>query len=189
MAAQGTINLLPPDEFEKTFTGQSLKWILTVGRYIIIGTNLILILAFLSRFKLDKDLTDLNDNIKGKVAIINSFQDLEEKTRLAQAQLKAVKNLTAEELKAAELFDSIDKNTPLQVVLSSLTVDKEKGLTIEGLSFSEVDLATFQAKLNQLNLFKDVYFEKLLSGGQEGPEIKFTLKLNLLNSIKSEEKK
>ena len=53
------IELLPKEEWEKTSFGKFIKWTLNVGRYIVIATELIVILAFVSRFKLDRDLTDL----------------------------------------------------------------------------------------------------------------------------------
>jgi hypothetical protein len=64
------INLLPREEFEKKPIGKFLTWALSIGRYIIIFTELIVILAFLSRFKLDRDLSDLNQSIREKQAVI-----------------------------------------------------------------------------------------------------------------------
>jgi hypothetical protein len=60
------INLLPKEEFEKKPLGKFLVWALSIGRYIVIFTELIVILAFLSRFKLDRDLADLNQSVREK---------------------------------------------------------------------------------------------------------------------------
>ena len=53
------INLLPKTEFELSFWGRFIKWALSTGRYIIILTELVVIIAFMSRFKLDRDASDV----------------------------------------------------------------------------------------------------------------------------------
>jgi len=74
-AQKSQIELLPREEWEETSFGKFLKWLLTVGRYIVIFTELVVILAFLSRFKLDRDLTDLYKQIENKQAIIQNSTD------------------------------------------------------------------------------------------------------------------
>lgn len=176
MAAQNKINLLPPDEFEETPLGQFLKWALTIGRYIVIGTELIVILAFLSRFKLDRDLTNLNEDIKAKLVVVESFQDLEEKTRALQVQLQGIKQFTKEGLETDRLLSFIDQNMPLNMFLEDLTLNKESGLQLEGVALSEVDLATFLNRLEESQLFERISLESISHGGEEGSEIEFGLK-------------
>jgi hypothetical protein len=48
-----TINFLPEDELEKSPIGRFLKWALKAGRYIIVLTELIVVVVFISRFRLD----------------------------------------------------------------------------------------------------------------------------------------
>lgn len=184
MAAQSKINLLPTDEFERTPLGQFLKWALTIGRYIVIGTELVVILAFLSRFKLDRDLTNLNEKIKGKVAIIQSFEDLEKKTRLLQAQLQNIEKLSGESLAVGEILGFIDQNTPLDLFFADLELDKESGLKVEAIVLSEVDLATFLKKLAEGQFFDDIRIRSITHEGEEGAEIDFSLEARLKASEK-----
>ncbi len=86
-ARKSTIELLPQENWEKGTFGRLLKWALTVGRYIVIITELIVILAFLSRFKFDRDLTDLNEKVKQQQAIVQSSAQFEQKFRFLQKQL------------------------------------------------------------------------------------------------------
>ena len=58
------INLLPQEEFAASTLGRILAWILSTFRILVIMTELIVILAFLSRFWLDARTTDLNEEIK-----------------------------------------------------------------------------------------------------------------------------
>ena len=59
-----SINLMPGRE--TSFGEKFLNWSLTFGRYIIIGTEIIVLVAFFSRFKLDRDFIDLHDQVKEK---------------------------------------------------------------------------------------------------------------------------
>ena len=45
-------------------------WALTYGRYIMIGTEIVVLLAFISRFSLDRKLTDLKEEIGQKQQIL-----------------------------------------------------------------------------------------------------------------------
>jgi hypothetical protein len=60
------VNLLPKDPFLSTSLGKLLQWSLTVGRYLVIFTELIVVSSFAARFSLDRQVTDLNASILQK---------------------------------------------------------------------------------------------------------------------------
>ena len=64
------INLLPRDSFESSQIGIVLAWLLSFGKWAVIVTQLIVMGAFLWRFSLDRELTDLKKSIAKNVAII-----------------------------------------------------------------------------------------------------------------------
>src|SRR3989338_1332237 len=121
-ASDKYINLLPQDPFEASFLGKFLKWALSVGRYIVIGTELVVIGSFLTRFSLDRQVTDLNESIAQKQAIIASYGDLESKLRLLQAQLKLVEELDGQTLGTGNFMQTISSFTPLDVVYSDAEI-------------------------------------------------------------------
>ena len=84
------VNLLPPSDFEQSFWGRFLRWAVTTGRYIIILTELVVILAFLSRFKLDEDLRKLNEQINGQVGFLDSQQTQLDQFLKLQSKLNLV---------------------------------------------------------------------------------------------------
>ena len=55
------VNLLPEKGFTSTTTGRVLTWILSTFRIIVIVTEIIVMIAFLSRFWLDAQNTDLSE--------------------------------------------------------------------------------------------------------------------------------
>jgi len=71
-AKQISINLIGEEEMEHTPVGRIVTWAITYGRYIMIGTEIVVLLAFISRFSLDRKLTDLKDEISQKQELIEA---------------------------------------------------------------------------------------------------------------------
>ena len=78
MVAQNKeINLLPKEKWETGTAGKLLKWALSIGRYIVVFTELVVISAFLYRFSLDRKLMDINEQVNQQKKIIVTYGDLE----------------------------------------------------------------------------------------------------------------
>jgi len=157
-AQKKEISLLSKDEFEKTRLGKFLKWALTFGRWIVIFTELVVILCFLSRFKLDRDLTDLGEKIKQQQAIIVSFGDLEKNVRSLQESLVIIGDLEKKQLLACTLLDELSATVPLDVSLRDLVVG-EKKVNISAVALSEAGFDGFirglsESRFNKISLDK-----------------------------------
>jgi hypothetical protein len=122
------INLLPQSEFEQSFWGRFLKWAVTTGRYIIIITELAVILAFLSRFKLDEDLRNLNEQINTQVGFLDSQAANENQFLSLQKKLNLVDLMLTERQPAGEAMDYVITNLPADVVLSNLAIKRNETL-------------------------------------------------------------
>ena len=85
-----TINLLGKEDLGRSPTGRLLAWAVTYGRYIMIGTEIVVLLAFISRFSLDRKLTDLKEEITQKQAILEANSDLETTIRALQNHIDNV---------------------------------------------------------------------------------------------------
>lgn len=174
-ARKRDIELLPKEEWEKTSFGRFLKWALTAGRWIVIITELIVILAFLSRFKLDRDLTELYEDIKQKQTVIESASDFEDKFRFLQKRLATIDGLEKKQLAAEKVIDEIALLTPLDVSLNNLTISgKEISLTATALS--EQGLATFLNNFKSSPKFEKLIISDVSSGTEKGVGIQFELK-------------
>lgn len=154
-APNNGINLLPETRFEKSGWGKFLKWALTVGRYIVIFTELIVILAFLSRFKLDRDLTDLYERIEQKQAIIESAKEFEDDFRLLQKKISVIKELEADQLDTSLLMQKLTPLVPANVVLTNLNF-KSHRLEVSAETASEVSLRTFLNNLLNSSSFGEL---------------------------------
>lgn len=173
-APKSTIEFLPQEEWEKTSFGKLLKWLLTIGRQIVIFTELIVILAFLSRFKLDRDLTDLYEQIENKQAVIQASAEFESDFRFLQTQLSTIQNLRNEQLEASQLLEEISQLTPIDVSFSDIDVSDNQA-SFNATALSEAGLATFIKNLKQSPRFSDLTIDSLSLGTQEGVGISFSL--------------
>ena len=180
MAAQKkTINFIPGDELEKSPIGRFLKWALVVGRYITIFTELIVIIVFLSRFKLDRDLNDLHEEIIAKQTIIASSIELENEVRFLQKRLEIINKAQDENLNTSIIIDELTSLIPTDVVFSNLKINK-KSVILTGTSFSNLGLANLTNGLIANEHFENVNLKSVSSEGENNPALDFEIETNLL---------
>jgi Tfp pilus assembly protein PilN len=121
-AKQPSVNLIGEEEMEHTPTGRIVMWAVTYGRYIMIGTEIIVLLAFISRFSLDRKLTDLNDEVSQKQAIIDANSDFETEFRTLQDKLTKVQTLLTSPSTTSNALVAIQTMLPTDVHLEELTI-------------------------------------------------------------------
>jgi Tfp pilus assembly protein PilN len=175
MAARKTaIEFLPQEEWEKGTWGKVLKWALNIGRHIVIFTELVVILAFLSRFKLDRDLTDLGEKIKQQQAIITSWGNFEETFRFLGKRLETINELKKNQLETDLFLDELANLVPIDVVVYDFNISDKK-LSLSATAFSEGGLSIFLKNLKNSSRFKNVKLTQLGFSPEKGEGIKFQL--------------
>lgn len=142
------VELLPKENWEKGSLGRVFTWLLTTGRKIVIFTELLVILAFLSRFKLDRDLTDLNESLKQKQAIIQSSATFEKRFRQLQNQLTRLAELQRDQSDGATTINEIAQITPIDVYLDAFNWE-EKAFKLNATALSEAGLSTLIQNLKK----------------------------------------
>lgn len=174
------INLLPRDEFEKKPLGKLLIWALSVGRWIVVFTELIVILAFLSRFKLDRDLVDLYESIKAKQTIIASYSPFENDFRLLQSRLLLAGKIESGNFSTVNLISTVSQFTPVDVALSKIALS-EGIVTVSGVALSEAGLKTFLKGLSQSSILTDISLANINKQKEGEGGIQFSLTAKLKN--------
>jgi len=145
---QALINLLPSEEFAGSTTGRLLAWALSTFRYIVIATELIVIVAFISRFWLDAKNSDLRDEIEQKQSIILGSADFEKEYREVQLRMSIFNALAVQQISMSDILTRVSSSIPEDVFLSSITI-AGKNLRIEGLSPSERSIVQFEVNLKK----------------------------------------
>lgn len=169
-----SINLLPHREFESTSLGKLLRWALTYGRYIIVSTEIVVLMAFIYRFSLDRKITDLNDEIEQKAAIINANQTFEDQFRNLQARANEIGTLFVDQNQAARVIHHLEQITPQGVTYHSFAFSENK-ISIEAVASSNTSLAAFINQLKQSKLLTQINLANLSKKTQGVAETKFQL--------------
>ncbi len=175
-AEKNKINLLPQEEFEATTLGRILKWALSTFRVMVISMEMVVMLAFLSRFWLDARSNDLNDLIKEKSAVISAQANFEKEVRDTQKRINIFANLTAKGTSASEVLGIINNYLPVSVYLTNFS-QNESGIQIKGLSTSEIALAQFMSNLDSSDKFNEISLSNLDSSAKNQSSLTFTLKM------------
>lgn len=116
------VNLLPSDDLEGRPGGIFLKWALSWGKRIVVTTELIVILAFLSRFWLDTEVANLSEKIEQKKAIVLSQSDFEKTFRALSSRVsrsQSIENLPS----PLTVYNLSLPLIPQGVVISKITLD------------------------------------------------------------------
>lgn len=173
MAAPKKISLLPLEGFAYTTLGRIVTWALGAGRVIVVVTELIVILAFLSRFWLDRQLTDLNEKIEGQVALLKTYKDFEQSFTQMQSRVASFAKLTKSAPEMEEDAKKVLAIIPRTIALSQITVDKNT-LQISGFASFEAAVESFLGILGSLKL-GEVELTSLTVSPDEQLGIKFTI--------------
>lgn len=121
-----SIELLPKKTFEEYSLGKKLTtWVISIGRVIIIGTELLAFSVFIGRIKLDRDLTDLTSELENQIVILENVAEFEEDFRSLQRQLQTIKGLRREQTSTSEVVSLISSLLPQDVVLTSMTLQPD----------------------------------------------------------------
>jgi len=115
-----SINLLPQQG--ESFLNQFLNWALTIGRLLVILTEIVALGTFLYRFSLDMQIVDLHDKIKSESFIVANFQSAETTFRDLQGRLKTAKQYTAIDGTITGIFSDLTKMGKGKITFIDLTV-------------------------------------------------------------------
>lgn len=173
--SKSLINLLPQEEFDASIVGRILKWAMGTFRIIVIVTEMVVMAAFLSRFWLDAQNSDLTDAIKIKTAQIAAQNELETQFRGLQSKLNVFKLLTQGPTPTDRL-DNIASKIPPEVTLSTMSIE-DSAASIKGSSTSELGVAQLISNLKNDPTFKGVQIGSISSSEENQNLTVFTLKI------------
>jgi len=168
-----TINLLGESEFEHTPLGRIVSWAVTYGRYIMIGTEIVVLLAFISRFSLDRKLTDLKEEISQKQDIIQANSQFEHDIRTLQDKLTKIKALTTQPVSSLDLLTFFRNVVPSGVYFQTYDQNENK-LSIKAVAGSTDAFSQFIANLQASKFVTGVDFGNVIRDPILGIQFTFT---------------
>jgi len=174
MPKNKAINLLPQEEFDASSMGRVLKWTTGTFRMIVIATEMVVMGAFLSRFWLDAQNSNLNNSIKVKSAQISSQADLEKQFRSIQSKLKIFDKISQNQ-NTSTFVDKIAGAVPANTTLSRISMADGK-IEIRGTSISDYDILQFVGAL-QGSPFKTVELQQVGSSKNDSGGTDFVVNI------------
>lgn len=108
-----------------TFFDKFINWALSIGRLVVILTEIIALGTFLYRFSLDRDLIDLHDKIKQQQAIIKYLKPNEEKFRNLQERLSVAAKFIDNSSSMVKIFDDFIGYAPNDLLFKNLAVSED----------------------------------------------------------------
>ncbi|HOZ80982.1 MAG TPA: hypothetical protein PK370_02050 [Candidatus Woesebacteria bacterium] len=151
MPAKKEISLLPAEENANSFQSRFLRWLTSTGRFVIVFTELIVIMAFASRFVLDRKNSDLSEVLRQQKAIIESTADFEKEYQQLQQRLSFIKSFYANQPDYKSKITTLVSSTPPDIVFDSLkieTKDKDIVADLSVKAFDETGIINFITNLS-----------------------------------------
>jgi len=155
MAIKKELSLLPDAENPYSFSARFLRWATTVGRWVIVLTEFVVIIAFISRFWLDRKNSDLSEVIRQRQAILASTQDFEQEYKSFQKRLVYLRDFYQNQPDYDQKIDILVKSTPNDLSYKDISIkpdSKSKNIAISAslVAFNEKSIVDFikNLKLN-----------------------------------------
>jgi Tfp pilus assembly protein PilN len=171
---ESQINLLPEKGFEQTVTGRVLSWVLSSFRIIVIITEIIVMTAFLSRFWLDAQNTDLTEELEQKQAVLAASNEFDKEFKDTQKRLAAYSELTEKQQFVTNSLGALGSYLPDDIFLTIISYSENTQL-IEGLSPSERSIQQFIVNLESTGIFEGVTLTELKSDQNNSALLKFSI--------------
>ncbi|OGH02964.1 MAG: hypothetical protein A2798_00870 [Candidatus Levybacteria bacterium RIFCSPHIGHO2_01_FULL_37_17] len=154
----GSINLVKSDKGETV--ERVINWLLSIGRILVIVTELVALGAFLWRFGLDQQLIDLHSKIKQKQAIVEAFKKNEEEYRNLQDRLSIAASFADSSQKKLNVYSEILQLAPEGIAFTQLSKSSNT-LSMEMNVNSVSALSSFVAALKSNPNIESISIDKI----------------------------
>ncbi|MEX0622136.1 MAG: PilN domain-containing protein [Candidatus Woykebacteria bacterium] len=146
--AEININLMPGGEKPAGTVGTAVHWALTVGRFLVILTEIIAISIFVLSIKLSTDKQGLKEDIQVLTAQVDTEAEFENEFRFVQNRINEIKGLRAAHFLNNAVIAELLKLLPRGMKLDSLEISKNQ-VTFSGSFRSPRELQTLISSFSQ----------------------------------------
>lgn len=159
------INFVTEETAQQASTGQQFfRLMVTRGKTLIIFVELIVLLVFFSRFKLDTDINNLEEETQNKIAVVESSKSLETEYRRVQQKTMILEDILNEQIKWDKVIKNFDSKIPIGIILQNISYDgntiKFQAITSETTAFAKlIDVINKNENVTSLLLRSSNYNE------------------------------
>lgn len=174
------INLMPKSEVKGSL-GATIAWALGIGRYLIIGTQIIALVAFGLSLKLTIDKNSLIASIENSQSVIESKSEFEQEFREIQGKLTDIGILRSQQFKSNSVLKEFNSLLPKGMNLTSLIIS-EGELTFTGEFPTAAQLHTLINSFNSSTKIVSLEISELKSPTEDKPQFTFDAKATIIKS-------
>lgn len=141
------INLLPKKKI--SLDAKIIYFGLHYLRYIIVLTQIIVLVVFFYRFKVDQEIIDLKEQVEERKEIITVAKTMLSEALIVSEKTKYTKTIIEDQKKMDERIDRAFAYLPKQVTLTSVKFDDKKTY-LQGYSLDEESIKLFYDRISQV---------------------------------------
>lgn len=149
------LNLLKSVGAPKSFWESVYAWSLSVGRYIVIGTEIIVLTVFIVKIKISADIETEQQQIDNQVGQLSSMWRTEQTMSQVENQLSIFSYLDAHKTKQAQNLTNIFSLVPASVIVTNVQMDT-RGVSVAGISSGYDDLQTLNNSFTNSGFYTNV---------------------------------
>lgn len=153
-----------------------MNWTLTIGRLIVILTEVVAVMAFVYRFSLDEKIVDLHSAIKQKQNIISVLKNDESKYRSLQNRISIAAIFSEKGTKTSQTITDIANLIPDQVKIGNLILNKDQ-VNINADLASVSSLENFTNSLKNYHGIKSISIDNIENKPSVGLSVNITTML------------
>ncbi len=175
------INLLPSQGPAGT-VGKAVVWMLSVGRYLIIFTEVVAIAIFVVSIVLSSEKNSLREEISSLSQEVSAQSSFEKHFRQISDQITQIKNLSSNQFLTSKVFDEFLALLPQGVSLDSLIL-KDNQLTFDGSFSSPSQLQTLVTSFAKSTKLVGLNLTKLNAPDDKNPNFTFSGVVNINKNV------
>lgn len=165
------LNLLHPKEAPTKLPEKFLKWMISYGRFIVIFVEIIVVAAFLTRFKLDADLDNLKREIQKELPYVESFATDEALIKQTQQKIALIDKTYLGSDRWQDTVTSLAALMPQSIQFTGLALeekgDRSVNFKISGATLSNSDLGVYLNNLRRDAVFDEVNLANIIFDRQQ----------------------
>ena len=163
------------DQSQRVYS-KLIKWLLSKGRFILVFVELLVLIAFISRFKLDADLAAIKEQTEQYIPYVESLRPDENLIRQLQFQIAKIKEVKQDHPDYSAILQKISTLTPISITISNLNLQKNAEMVdfkITGVSQINQAISAYVFSLRKDLSFTNVNLETI---SFDQGQILFTIK-------------
>lgn len=162
---------------EQSLSERIIYFALHYLRYIIVLTQLVVILVFFYRFRVDQQIIDSKEAVDQKKEIIQVASPLIEKAEAIDKKTKEIKDILSSQREMNTMFQYIFSVFPESLILKEIAYEKQV-IKLKGIAIDPKQLQNFYNILKKENKF-DIVDLSNIEKDEDG--FSFVLKLENFN--------